>query len=153
MIHSDKDFEALWFLYQTEGLPKELSIEEFCKKNGVDYETFDAWYRKTHKKVIPVNITGIPDEGGRISGEAVTTANEDVELEVEEKVASPDGKDHPHEVTQLLKSGKVKFDRITNVERPTFTITLRFSDGLKIFKRDITIDELKEMVARLEVIC
>ena len=28
MVYSSKDFESLWFLYQAEGLPKNISIEE-----------------------------------------------------------------------------------------------------------------------------
>ena len=71
MVYSSKDFESLWFLYQAEGLPKNISIEEFfdeqsgkaerCTKHGVllrqasraraAYPTFVKWYRKTHKKV------------------------------------------------------------------------------------------------------
>ena len=45
MVYSSKDFESLWFLYQAEGLPKNISIEEFldepsgkaerCTKHGV----------------------------------------------------------------------------------------------------------------------
>ena len=27
--------ESLWFLYQAEGLPKNISIDEFCTKHGV----------------------------------------------------------------------------------------------------------------------
>ena len=50
MVYSSKDFESLWFLYQAEGLPKNISIEEFCTKHGVDYPTFDKWYRK---KMVP----------------------------------------------------------------------------------------------------
>ena len=41
----------------TEGLPKNISIEEFCTKHGVDFPTFDKWYRKTHKRVYPVVVT------------------------------------------------------------------------------------------------
>lgn len=62
MVYSSKDFETLWFLYQAEGLPKNISIEEFCTKHGVDFPTFDKWYRKTHKKVNPTTITGRPEE-------------------------------------------------------------------------------------------
>ena len=29
MVYSSKDFESLWFLYQAEGLPRNISIEEF----------------------------------------------------------------------------------------------------------------------------
>ena len=35
MVYSSKDFESLWFLYQAEGLPKNISIEEFFdERNG-----------------------------------------------------------------------------------------------------------------------
>ena len=36
-------------LYQTEGVPEEESINSFCEKNGVPYEEFDKWFRKTHQ--------------------------------------------------------------------------------------------------------
>ena len=45
MVYSSKDYESLWFLYQAEGLPKNISIETFldepsgkaerCEKHGV----------------------------------------------------------------------------------------------------------------------
>ena len=37
MVYSSKDFESLWFLYQAEGLPKNISIGEFCTKHGVEH--------------------------------------------------------------------------------------------------------------------
>lgn len=70
MVYSLKDFESLWFLYQAEGLPKNISIEEFCTKHGVDYPTFDKWYRKTHKKVYPVTVMGMPTSDGEVQREA-----------------------------------------------------------------------------------
>ena len=62
MVYSSKDYESLLFLYQAEGLPKNISIEEFCTKHGVDFPAFDKWYRKTHKEIYPITITGRPDE-------------------------------------------------------------------------------------------
>ena len=59
MVYSSKDFESLFLLYQAEGFPKNISIEEFCTKHGVDIPTFDKWYRKTHKKVYPITVTGM----------------------------------------------------------------------------------------------
>ena len=77
MVYSSKDFESLWFLYQAEGLPKNISIEEFCTKHGVDYPTFDKWYRKTHKKVYPVTVKGIPSvEEAEIQTEAEKVSEE-----------------------------------------------------------------------------
>ena len=35
-------------------------VEEFCTKHGVDFPTFDKWYKSTHKKVHSVVVTGMP---------------------------------------------------------------------------------------------
>ena len=76
MVYSSKDFESLCFFYQAEGHPKNISIEEFCVKHGVDHPTFDKWYRKTHKKVFPVNVTGKPEEDAEIQVEVEKVTKE-----------------------------------------------------------------------------
>ena len=35
IVYCSKDFESLCFLYQAEGFPKNIPIEEFCTKHGV----------------------------------------------------------------------------------------------------------------------
>lgn len=57
---SNNDFEKLWFLYKTEGEPNQISINEFCIKQGVEYTKFYAWYKRTKKQVVPVKIEGMP---------------------------------------------------------------------------------------------
>lgn len=52
-MFSEKDFERLWFLYKTEGEPKGVSINSFCISNR---------FKKTQKKVVPVEVEGIPEE-------------------------------------------------------------------------------------------
>ena len=37
---SAKDLERLWFLYKTEGEPKEVSINSLCVSNNVSYTVF-----------------------------------------------------------------------------------------------------------------
>ena len=59
-MFSNSDFERLWFLYKTEGEPKGISINSFCVNQGVPYNQFNDWFRKTHKKIVPVQIDGIP---------------------------------------------------------------------------------------------
>ena len=41
-MFSSKDFEKCWFLYQSEGLPYNLSIDEFCLKQGVPVSEFNC---------------------------------------------------------------------------------------------------------------
>ncbi len=59
-MFSSKDFEKCWFLYQSEGLPYNLSIEEFCLKQGVPVNGFNKWYRDTHKRIHPIQVVGAP---------------------------------------------------------------------------------------------
>ena len=59
-MNSVKDFEKLWFLYKTEGEPKGMSINDFCIHQGVPYNEFNKWFRKTHRSVVPVQIEGCP---------------------------------------------------------------------------------------------
>lgn len=59
-MYSNSDFEKVWFLYKTEGEPKGISINSFCANQGVPYTQFNDWFRKTHKKIVPIQIDGIP---------------------------------------------------------------------------------------------
>ena len=61
-MYSASDFEKLWFLYKTEGEPKGISINSFCMNQGVPYSQFNDWFRKTHKKIVPVQIDGVPSD-------------------------------------------------------------------------------------------
>lgn len=61
-MFSEKDFERLWFLYKTEGEPKGVSINSFCIGNNIPYTAFYAWFKKTQKKIVPVEVEGIPKE-------------------------------------------------------------------------------------------
>ena len=62
MVVSSKDYEKLWFMYQSEGLPQNMSINDFCIKNGVSYTEFNKWFRSHHKSVIPIEISGKPTQ-------------------------------------------------------------------------------------------
>ena len=57
---SAKDLERLWFLYKTEGEPKEVSINSLCVSNNVSYTVFYDQYKKTQKKAVQVAVVGVP---------------------------------------------------------------------------------------------
>lgn len=59
---STSDFEKVWFMYQTDGVPHGISISTFCQQNGIPYNEFEKWYRKTHRSVARVEVTGRPEE-------------------------------------------------------------------------------------------
>ena len=64
-MFSEKDFERLWFLYQTEGELKGVSINSFCVSNNIPYTAFYDWFKKTQKKIVPVEVEGIPEQVAR----------------------------------------------------------------------------------------
>ena len=49
-------------LYKTEGEPKGVSINSFCISNNIPYTAFYDWFKKTQKKVVTVEVEGIPEE-------------------------------------------------------------------------------------------
>ena len=60
IMYSSEDLERFYFQYKTEALPLEMSIETFCLKNKVPYNIFSKWYKDTRKKVVEVQVDGIP---------------------------------------------------------------------------------------------
>ena len=58
-MYSNSDFEKVWFLYKMEGEPKGIYINFFCVNQGVPYNRFNDWFRKTHKKIVPVPMVSL----------------------------------------------------------------------------------------------
>ncbi len=82
-MFSSKDFEKCWFLYQTEGIPHDLSIEQFCLKQGVPVNEFNKWYRDTHKRIHPIQVDGIPSEESKeTSGESLAKGTNSVRISI-----------------------------------------------------------------------
>ncbi len=52
-MKEDKDrlMEGLWMLYQAGGSPRNISIEQFCMNNDVNYNEFYKWYKSMHHGV------------------------------------------------------------------------------------------------------
>ena len=61
-MYSSEDLERFYFQYQTEALPHGESLQSFCVKNKVPYNIFQKWYKDTRKKVVEVQVDGIPME-------------------------------------------------------------------------------------------
>lgn len=47
---------------QNRGWPNGVSINSFCIGNNIPYTAFYDWFKKTQKKVVSVEVEGIPEE-------------------------------------------------------------------------------------------
>lgn len=60
---SSTDFQKLYDLYESDGVPKGLSIVQFCQMNGIVYKHFERWYKTTRvAQVIPVEVVAVPGQ-------------------------------------------------------------------------------------------
>lgn len=71
-MHSSADLERFYFQYQTEGLPKGISIQDFCINNKVPYNIFSKWYKDTRKKIVEVTVEGFPSGSAPVLSAPVT---------------------------------------------------------------------------------
>ena len=70
-MYSSEDLERFYFQYQTEALPHGESLQSFCVKNKVPYNIFQKWYRDTRKKVVEVQVDGVPVIGHEEKSSAI----------------------------------------------------------------------------------
>ena len=49
--------------YQTEALPHGESLQSFCVKHKVPYNIFQKWLKDIRKKIVEVQINGVPEIG------------------------------------------------------------------------------------------
>ena len=49
-MYSSEDLERFYFQYQTEAMPKGISIEQFCSRNKVPYK-FYKWYKESANRM------------------------------------------------------------------------------------------------------
>lgn len=63
-MYSSEDLERFYFQYQTEAMPKGISIEQFCSRNKVPYNIFYNWYKDTRNAdIVDSNKYWIDKEG------------------------------------------------------------------------------------------
>ncbi len=76
---SGTDYKNLWDRYQSEGVPKNMSIVKFCQLNGVVYGHFENWYKRYHRtRVIPVEVVNSEEESNGQVIENQTLSQSDV---------------------------------------------------------------------------
>lgn len=61
---SSKDFEKIWESYQEAVKSRDVSIVEYCQRNGIVYSQFQRWYKKhvSGVRIVPVSDSDIQQE-------------------------------------------------------------------------------------------
>ena len=120
-MYSSEDLERFYFQYQTEAMPKGISIEQFCSRNKVPYNIFYKWYKDTRNKIVEVKVDGLP---------ASTQEAPNAESRLQE-----------HQSAET-KSPCVRI-----------LVELRMTNGLHISQKNLSYQELKRLIEKLEGLC
>lgn len=119
-MYSSEDLERFYFQYQTEAMPKGISVEQFCSRNKVPYNIFYKWYKDTRKKIVEVKVDGLP-----------SPAQE-----------NPKEERHSQEASTQAKTSSVRI-----------LVELRMSNGLHLTQKNLSYQDLKALIEKLEGLC
>lgn len=119
-MYSSEDLERLYFQYQTEAMPKGISIEQFCSCNKVPYNIFYKWYKDTRNKIVEVKVDGLSSS-------------------VQEQPKNEPRQQEPQ------KAGPTSPVRIL--------VELRMTNGLHVSQKNLSYQELKRLIEKLEGLC
>lgn len=115
-MYSSEDLERFYFQYQTEAMPKGISIDQFCSRNKVPYNIFYKWYKDTRNKIVEVKVDGVP--------------------------TSAQGESKQEQTFTVTKSSCVRI-----------LVELRMTNGLHISQKNLSYQELKQLIEKLEGLC
>lgn len=125
---SSEDYKKLYELYQVEGVPKGISIVDFCQRNGIVYKYFERWFKKRYSQ----NDTGVHR----------------VRLLDSDSTSDPSLSDgQPSDLT----SGSPIDGREDIPVR--LSVTIRTSRGLSLQQHNLTYRQLLSLVEKLEGLC
>ena len=119
-MYSSEDLERFYFQYQTEAMPKGISIEQFCSRNKVPYNIFYKWYKDTRNKIVEVKVDGLSSS-------------------VQEQPKKEARQQEPQ------KAGPTSLVRIL--------VELRMTNGLHVSQKNLSYQELKGLIEKLEGLC
>ncbi len=58
-MYSSEELEKFYLNYQTEWMPRGMSIQAYCSRNNVPYKVLERWIRDIHRRVVPVEVLGL----------------------------------------------------------------------------------------------
>ena len=126
---SSEDYKKLYELYQVEGVPKGISIVDFCQRNGIVYKHFERWFKKRYSQndtaVHRVRLVDTDPSGDQSLTDGQPSA---------------------------LSSSSPRAEQQEDAPVRLF-VTIRTSQGLSIQRNNLTYRQLLSLVEKLEVLC
>ena len=122
-MYSSEDLERFYLDYQSEWVPRGMTLQAYCSRNNVPYKVMENYSRNIQKKIVEVKVVGRPTE------------------EPQQSVPSSPSSVQP----QSEQSFKWESKRIS--------VAIRFGDGTEVSRKGLDYVGLKLLIEKLEVLC
>ena len=61
-MYSSEDLERFYVEYQSEWVPRGMTMRAYCDRNNVPYRVMENFVSNIRKKIVEVEVTGCPPE-------------------------------------------------------------------------------------------
>ena len=123
-MYSSEDLERFYLDYQSEWVPRGMTLQTYCSRNNVPYKVMENYSRNIQKKIVEVKVVGRPTE------------------EPQQSVPSSPSSVQP----QSEQSFKRELKR-------SIPVAIRFGDGTEVSRKGLDYVGLKLLIEKLEVLC
>ena len=59
-MYSSEDFERFYIDYQSEWVPRGMTLQAYCSRNNVPFKVMENYSRNIQKKIVEVKVVGRP---------------------------------------------------------------------------------------------
>lgn len=125
---SSEDFKRIRSLYQTDGVPRGITIERFCQENGIVYSHYAKWLKKQESvEICPVRLV-----------DSETDAEQSQNDPIPDRTLENRGYRIP-----------VRRNRYREEKEPCFSVAIRTNTGLLVQHENVTFSQLTALVSNL----
>ena len=122
-MYSSEDLERFYLEYQSEWVPRGMTLQAYCSRNNVPYKVMENYSRNIQKKIVEVKVVGRPTEDPQ---QSVSTSPSSIQPQSEQS-----------------------FKR----ESKRISVAIRFGDGTEVSRKGLDYVGLKLLIEKLEVLC
>lgn len=143
---SNDELERFWFQYKAECEPHGISLEQFCNTQKISYRAMDNWSRQIRSKVVPVEVEGKPTATPETAEPQAQTISETC-AQGSRYVSCR------HRNGQTKARQKREADNDGESAPVRIMVTIKATNGLSVFQKNLSYEGLKLLVERLEGVC
>lgn len=123
-MYSSEDLERFYLDYQSEWIPRGMTLQAYCSRNNVPYKVMENYSRNIQKKIVEVKVVGRPTE------------------DPQQSVASFPSSVQPQSEQSFKREPK-----------RSISVAIRFGDGTEVSRKGLDYVGLKLLIEKLEVLC